>query len=75
MTDALVPDMPMELDLELVPSIGSNSFDAEGELADDVVDDAGLGVMLLDLESPDAGCIINGGVLVTFDQLVVFTLE
>ena len=30
---------------------------------------------LIDFEGPDAGCIINGSVLVTLDRFVVFAFE
>ncbi len=68
----------MELGLKLMPIIGSNFFDTKRELGDDVVDEGNgvdLIVTLIDLEGPDAGCIINGSVLVTLDRLVVFALE
>ena len=34
-----------------------------------------LGVALIDFESPDTGCIVDGRVLVSLDGLVVFVLE
>jgi hypothetical protein len=76
--NTFVLDMPVELGLEFVPVISSNSFDAEGEFADDVIDEGdgvGLIVPLKDFEGPDASGIINGGVLVALDRLVVFVIE
>jgi hypothetical protein len=78
MSNALVFDMPMELCLELMAIVGSHFSNAKGELFDDVVDErdsAGLIVALIDFESSDARCIVDGGVLVTFDRFVVFVLE
>ena len=78
MTNALVLDMPVELGLKLVAIIGSHFFDAERELGDDIVDEGdgiGLIVALIDFESPDAGCIVNGGVLITLDRFVIFVRE
>ena len=70
--------MPMELGLKLVTVIGSDFADAEGELFDDVVDErdgTGLGMALIDFEGPDAGGIVDGGILVALDGLLVFILE
>lgn len=68
----------MELGLELVPIIGSNFFDAEGELGDDIVDE-GVGICLImaliDFEGSNASSIINGGILVACDRHVVFAFE
>ena len=74
-TYALVLDMPMELGLKLVTVIGSHFADAEGELFDDVVDESdgtGLCIALIDFEGPDAGGIVDGGILVALDRLLVF---
>ena len=78
MTDALVLDVPMELGLELMAIVGADLADPEGEPGNDVVDEGdriGLGVPVVDLERPDAGRIINGGVLVALDRLAVFSLK
>jgi hypothetical protein len=78
MADTFVFDMPVELGLELVAIVGSDFTNAEGELGDDVFnegDGVGLVVTLIDFERPDTGCIVNGGVLVTLDRLVVFVFE
>ena len=78
MTNAFVLDMPMELGLELVTVVGSDFFDAKRELGDDIVDEGdsiSLIVAFIDFESSNAGSIVNGGVLVTLDGLIVFILE
>ena len=78
MTDALVLDVPMELGLELMAIVGAHLADPEGEPDNDVVDEGdriGLGVPVVDLERPDAGRIINGGVLVALDRLAVLSVK
>ena len=78
MTDALVLDMPMELGLELMAIVGPHLADPEGEPGNDVVDEGdriGLGVPVVDLERPDAGRIINGGILIAFDRFAVLSLK
>ena len=68
----------MELGLELVTVISSNFFDAKRELFVDIIgegDGIGLIMALIDFECPDARCIINSCVLITFDRFVVFALE
>jgi hypothetical protein len=67
MADALVLDVPMELGLELMAIVGPHLADPEGEPGNDVVDEGdriGLSVPVVDLECPDAGRIINRGVLI-----------
>jgi hypothetical protein len=64
--DTAVLDVPVELGLELVAAVGADALDAEGELRDDVfdeVDGIGLVVAAVDLQSPNAGCVIDCGVL------------
>jgi hypothetical protein len=54
--DTAVLDVPMELGLELMATIGADALDAEGELLADVfdeVDGIGLVVAAVDLQSPD----------------------
>lgn len=66
MADALILDMPVELGLELMPIVGSDFFDAEWELFDDVIDKVdrvGLCVLVIDLERPDTRSIVDGGIL------------
>lgn len=78
MSNALVFDMPVESGLELMPIVCPYLSDAEGKASDDVVDEGdgvGLVVPVVDLEGPDAGGIVNGSVLVTFDRLPVFSLK
>jgi len=77
-TDTLALDVPVELGLELVPIVRPYLSDAEWEALDDVInegDGIGLGVPAVDLESPDAGSIIDCGILITLDRLAVFALE
>ena len=76
--DTAVLDVPVELGLELVAAVGADALDAEGELRDDVfdeVDGIGLVVAAVDLQSPNAGCVIDRGVLVALDHAATFSLE
>ena len=78
MADALVFDVPVELGLELVAVVRPHLADAEWESLYDVVeevDGVDLGVPAVDLESSDAGGVVDGGVLVAFDWLSVFSAE
>lgn len=78
MADALVLNRPVELSLELVAVVGSNFFDAERELGDDIIhngDGAGLIVTFVILKCPDPGCAVDGGMLVALDGFVVFVFE
>ena len=78
MTDALILDMPVELGLEFMTVICTDFTDPERDLGDDVVDEGdgiGLGVAAIDLERPNAGGIIDGGVLVALGRLAVFSGE
>ena len=77
-TNALVLDMPMELGLELMAIVGPHLADPEGEPGNDVIDEGdriGLGMPVVDLECPDAGRVINRGVLVALDRLAVLSLK
>ena len=59
-------------------AVGADALDAEGELLDDVfdeVDGIGLIVTAVDFKSPDAGCIIDCGVLVALDDAATFAFE
>ena len=59
-------------------AVGADALNAEGELLDDVfdeVDGIGLVVTAVDFQSPDAGCIIDCGVLVALDHAATFALE
>jgi hypothetical protein len=61
---AKVLDMPLKFGLELVPIIGSHGVNAKRKPLDNVVEKKhriGLGVLLVNLESTDPGCIENGG--------------
>ena len=64
--------------MKLMPIIGSDFSNAEGELFYKIVDEGdgiGLSVALVDFKGPDAGGIINSGVLITLDGLLVFVFE
>ena len=76
--DTAVLDVSVELGLELVAAVGPDALDAEGEFLDDVfdeVDSIGLVVTAVDFKSPDAGCIIDCGVLVALDDVASFAFE
>ena len=78
MADALIFDVPVELCLELMAVIGSDLFDAERELFDDVIDKVdrvGLCVLILDLERPDACRVIDSGILEPADLLAALANE
>lgn len=78
MTDALVLDVPVKLGLELVPVVRPHLAETEWEALDDVVEEVDgicLGVPAVDLKGPDAGGVIDGGVLIAFDRLSVFSPE
>ena len=78
MANGLVFDVPVELGLELVPIVRPHFPNSEWEAFDDVVDEQDgiyLGVPVVDFEGPDAGGVVNGGVLVAFDRLPVFSTE
>lgn len=69
--DAAVLRVPMELRLELVTIVGMNILDAKRNLADYVVekvDRAGLGMGPVDFQSPNAGGVVDGRVLVALDS-------
>jgi len=72
MPDALVFVEPVKLDLPFVPAIRARRMDPEWELADDVVDLALLVVSLVDIQSANPRCVINGGVLIAIDFAAVF---
>lgn len=72
MSDALIFDVPVELGLELMAIVGSDFLDAERELFNDVIDEVdgvGLCVFVVDFERPDAGCVVDGGILEPADLL------
>ena len=78
MADALILDMPVELGLELMPVVGPDLLDAERELFDDVineVDRVGVCVFVVDLERPDAGSVIDSGILEPPDFLTALASE
>ena len=58
--------MPMELCLEFVAVVGANRRYTEGELLYHMVDEVNgilLCVSLVDFQSADPGCVVNGGIL------------
>lgn len=74
--NAEVFDMPMELGLELVAVICPNFTDAKRELLDNVineVDRACLRVFLINLESTNSGCVMNGSELKSALFLATFS--
>ena len=74
--NTLILDVPVELGLELMAVVCPHLADPKGEPGNDVVDEGdriGLGVPVVDLERPDAGRIINRGVLVALDRLAVLS--
>ena len=78
MSDTLIFEVPVELSLELMNVIGSDLFDAERELFDDVIDkvlSVGLCVFVVNLERPDTRSFINSGILEAMaGHLLVVTL-
>jgi len=51
-------------------AIGADHLDAEGELVDDVIDEVdGVGLVVpgVDLDGPNAGGVVDGGVLVALN--------
>ena len=72
---AEILDVPVELCLELVAIIGPDFFDPKGKLFDDVVDKidrVGLGMLLIDFQSPNTRGIVNGGILKASDLFTLF---
>ncbi len=78
MADALIFDVPVEPGLELMTIVGPDFLDAERELFDDVIDEVdrvGLCVFVVDLERPDAGGIVDRGILEPADLLAALASE
>ena len=78
MADALIFDVPVELGLELVAVVGSDLFDAERELFDDVIDEVlsvGLSMFVVDFERPDARRVIDSSILEPADLLAALAGE
>ena len=78
MADPLVLDMPVEFGLEFMAIVSPDFLNAERKLVDDMVDEVdgvGLGVTVVDLESPNARGVINRGVLEPPYGLPRFALE
>ncbi len=70
--------MPVEPGLERMAIVGADLADAEREGGDRVIDElegVGLGVPLVDLESTDAGGVIDCHVLETADLPTVLADE
>jgi hypothetical protein len=77
-TNAFIFDVPMELGLELMAIVRPDFLDAEGKFFDDVVDKVdriGLHVLIIDLEHPDPGCIVDSRILEPTDFLAVQASE
>ena len=65
--DALIGEVPMKLGLELMAAVGPHRMNPKRELCDHVVEKTygvRLGVARVNLEGPDAGGIVDGGVLI-----------
>ena len=76
--DPEVVNMPMELGLEFVTIIGTDFTNAEWELFDDVVNEVNricLGMLLVDLEGANSGCIVDCRVLEATDLFAAFPYE
>ena len=76
--DPEVFDMPMELGLEFVIIIRTDFTNAEWELFDDVVNEVNrvcLGMLLVDLEGANSGCIVDCRVLEAADLFAAFPFE
>ena len=76
--DPEVVNMPMELGLEFVTIIGTDFTNAEWELFDDVVNEVNricLGMLLVDLEGANFGCIVDCRVLEATDLFAAFPYE
>ena len=72
MPDTQVFDMPVELRLELVTTIGSDLLDTKRKLGNDVIN-KGNRVLLcmtsVNLQRAYASCIVDRGVLIPLDFL------
>ena len=78
MADALIFDVPVEICLELMAVIGSDLFDTERELFDDVIDkvlSVGLCMFVVNLDRPDTCRVINSGILEAPDFLATLADE
>ena len=78
MPDPEVFNMPMELGLEFVTIIRTDFTNAEWELFDDVVNEVNricLGMLLVDLEGANSGCIVDRCVLEATDLFAAFPYE
>ena len=78
MAYAPVFDVPVELGLELVPIVRPHLPDAEREALEDIINEQDgiyLGLPVVDFEGPDAGGVIDSGILIAFDRLAVFSTE
>ena len=76
--DPEVVNMPMELGLEFVTIIRTDFTNAEWELFDDVVNEVNricLGMLLVDLEGANFGCIVDCRVLEATDLFAAFPYE
>lgn len=70
MADAPVFNVPVKFGLEFVTVVGANFPNPKRKFADDVIDEIdriGLGMLVVNLERPDACCIVDRGILETSD--------
>lgn len=78
MLDAKILDMPMELGLKLMPSIRPDLLYPERKFLDDMVykvDGTGLRMSFINLQDPDACCIVDRGILITLDFLAPLSFK
>ncbi len=72
--NAFVFDVPVKLGLELVPPVSSDTLHTKRERFQYMIDECDrvlLRVARIDLQGPDSGCVVNGGVWIPFDGWVV----
>lgn len=75
MSDTQVFNMPMELRLKLMTSIGPDLLDTKRKLGNDVINKGNrvlLRMSFVDFERSHTRSIVDGGVLISFDLLARF---
>ena len=71
-------DMPVELSLKLMTTIGTNRVESKRVFLDDIIDEIDsiyLGMSPVDIQCFDPGCIVDSVVLETTDSLSISILE
>ena len=70
-------NVPMKQRLELMSSIGTDSVNTKGKLLNHIVNEI-YGILLsmarVDLQSPNPGSVVNGGILKATDLLAISPL-